>query len=338
MKSNRTYIIAEISANHGNSIEIVYQSIDAIKELGADAIKIQTYTPDSITLDIDKPEFMANPNGPWAGTRLYDLYEKAALPIDWTKDIFQYCKNIGLDCFSSPFSKKDVDILIAVNNPIYKIASFEITDVPLIKYAAAQQKPMIISTGIAGFEDIKLAIETCRSVGNNDITILQCTSQYPSLPEDANLLTIKGIMDQFGVKSGLSDHTEGIEAPVLAVAMGATVIEKHFILDKSIGGPDAHFSLDKEEFQLMVSAVRKAEKMIGKITFELTPKKQQSRDYSRSIYAQSDIKCGELLTTENIKTVRPAFGLHPKYWERAIGSKSKKDITKGEPLKREYFE
>ncbi len=332
------YIIAELSANHGNSLSTIYKSIDAIKEIGADAIKIQTYTPDSITLDIDKPEFMANPNGAWAGTRLFELFQKAALPISWTGKIFEYCKQIDLVCFSSPFSKKDVDILVEVSNPIYKIASFEITDIPLIKYAASQGKPMIISTGVADYKDISLAIETCKSVGNNDITILQCTSQYPALPQDANLLTIKGICDEFGVKSGLSDHTEGIEAPVVAVALGATVIEKHFILDKSIGGPDAHFSLDKDEFGEMVQAVRKAEKMIGKVTFDLTEKKKQSRSYSRSIYVHSDIQKGDILTAENIKSVRPGHGLHPKYWDKAIGSISLKNLKAGEPLKAEHFE
>ena len=329
---NHVYIIAELSANHGHSLDVALRTVEAAKRSGADAIKLQTYTADSMTLDIDSPEFMANPTGPWAGQKLYDLYQEAALPLAWHQPIFTHAKNLGLDCFSSPFDKDAVDFLEPFNPPAYKIASFEITDIPLIKYAAAKGRPMIISTGVADDTDIQLAIDTCREVGNEDITILKCTSSYPTNPEDADLLTISDISNRFGVFTGLSDHTMGIEAPVVSVALGAKVIEKHFILDKLIGGPDAHFSLDETEFTEMVNAVRTAEKLLGKINYEMDEKKFQSRERARSLYVSSSVKAGDLVSELNVKSIRPGYGMHPKHWLDIQGKTFNASYEKGTPL------
>ncbi|NNE32367.1 MAG: pseudaminic acid synthase [Winogradskyella sp.] len=327
------FIIAELSANHGGDIEVAKETIRAAKWSGADAIKMQTYTADTITINSRKDYFKITQGTHWDGNYLYDLYKEASLPWEWHKPLFETAKEEGLVCFSSPFDKTAVDFLEGLNTPMYKIASFEITDIPLIKYAASKQKPMIISTGIAGEEDIKLAIEACNEVGNADITILKCTSAYPSLPEDSNLLTIPDIRERFKVKSGLSDHTMGIEAPIVAVALGAKVIEKHFILDKAIGGADAHFSLDKFEFKNMVDAVRNAEKILGKVDYELTDKKMKSREFSRSLFVTTNVKEGEIITENNVKSVRPGYGLHPKHYASLMGKKFNKDFEKGTPLK-----
>jgi pseudaminic acid synthase len=330
--NSSVFIIAELSANHGNDINIVRETIKAAKRTGADAIKIQTYTADTITIDSKKDHFKINQGTHWDGQYLYDLYKTASLPWEWHEEIFEFAKKEGILCFSSPFDQTAVDLLESLNNPIYKIASFEITDIPLIEYAASKGKPMIISTGIAEIEDIELAIETCKKVGNNDITILKCTSAYPAEPKNANLLTIPDIKSRFGVKAGLSDHTMGMEGPVVAVALGATVIEKHFILDKSIGGPDAHFSLDEKEFSEMVKAVRIAEHMIGRVDYEMTEKKKKSREFSRSLFIVENVKAGEKITKENIRIIRPGFGVHPKYFSELLGKEFKVDCTKGTPM------
>ncbi|MEN8809867.1 MAG: pseudaminic acid synthase [Flavobacteriales bacterium] len=332
MDNKTCFIIAELSANHGGKIEITLETVRAAKRAGADAIKIQTYTADTITFDSKKEHFKINQGTHWDGQYLYDLYKEAYLPWEWHAEIFKVAKEEGLVCFSSPFDYTAVDFLEELNTPIYKIASFEITDIPLIEYAASKGKPMIISTGIAEIEDIELAIQTCKKAGNNDITILKCTSAYPASLEDANLITIPDIMKRFGVKSGLSDHTLGTEAPAIAVALGATVIEKHFILDKSIGGPDAHFSLDEKEFAEMVSAVRKAEEMMGKVDYEMTEKKKKSRQFSRSLFVVEDVRKGEVLTEENVRSIRPGFGMHPKYLKELLGTKFSQDIERGTPL------
>ena len=326
------FIIAELSANHGNDLNLVKETIKAVKRIGADAIKIQTYTPDTITIDSRKKHFKINQGTYWDGQYLYDLYKTASLPWEWHQEIFEFAKKEGILCFSSPFDQTAVDLLESLNNPIYKIASFEITDIPLIEYAASKGKPMIISTGIAEIEDIELAIETCRKVGNNDITILKCTSAYPADPKDANLLTIPDIKNRFDVKVGLSDHTMGIEGPVVATALGATVIEKHFILDKSVGGPDAHFSLDEKDFTHMVKSIRTAENMMGKVDYEMTKKKKKSRQFSRSLFIVKDVKAGEILTEENVRSIRPGFGVHPKYLFEILGKKFNQDFEKGTPM------
>lgn len=332
MLKDKCFIIAELSANHGGSIEIAEETVRAAKRAGADAIKLQTYTADTITLNVKTDDFKISQGTTWDGQYLYDLYKNASLPWEWHKRLYDLAQEEGLVCFSSPFDKTAVDFLEDLNNPIYKIASFEITDIPLISYIASKGKPIIISTGIATIEDIELAIETCEKAGNSDITILKCTSAYPAAPEDANLLTIPDIQKRFKVKSGLSDHTMGIEAPMIAVALGAKVIEKHFILNKKIGGPDAHFSLDEMEFKKMVDAVRLTEKLMGKVDYTMTTKKKKSREFSRSLFITKDLKKGDQLTQENIRSVRPSFGLHPKHYENILGKRVIKNVKKGTPL------
>lgn len=327
------FIIAELSANHGQKLEIAVETIKAAKRAGADAIKLQTFTADTITLDCENEYFTDILKGTlWEGRKLYELYKEAYTPWEWHEEIFRVAKEEGLICFSTPFDKTAVDFLEELNNPIYKIASFEIQDTPLIEYAASKGRPMIMSTGIAELEDIELAVKTCRDAGNNDITLLKCTSSYPAPIEEANLLTIPDLKERFGVEVGLSDHTMGIVAPVVAVTLGARVIEKHFILDKSIGGPDASFSLDEKEFTEMVKAVRQAEKAVGNVTYELTEKVKASRKFSRSLFVIEDINAGEKFTEENIRSIRPGFGLHPKYYNELLGKKAKSNLIKGTPL------
>lgn len=332
----KCFIIAELSANHGGELEIAKETIRAAKRAGADAIKLQTYTADTITLNVKTDDFKIKQGTAWDGQYLYDLYSDASLSWDWHQPLFETAKEEGLICFSSPFDKTAVDFLETLNVPAYKIASFEITDIPLIEYVAKKGKPMIISTGIADASDIELALETCRKAGNNDITLLQCTSAYPADPADANLLNIPEIKRRFNVNAGLSDHTMGIEAPVVAVALGAKVIEKHFILSKSIGGADAHFSLDEHEFKQMVDAVRTAEKMMGKASFEMDSKKMKSREFSRSLYVAEDMKEGDIFTEKNLRSVRPGFGMHPKYLNEIIGKKSKMNLAKGTRFESTY--
>jgi pseudaminic acid synthase len=332
MNSKTCFIIAELSANHGGKLDVALETVKAAKRSGADAIKIQTYTADTITLNSRKEIFKIKQGTHWDGQFLYDLYNEASLPWEWHKPIFDLAEELDLVCFSSPFDFSAVDLLEELNTPIYKIASFEITDIPLIEYTARKGKPMIISTGIAEIEDIELAIETCRKAGNNDITILKCTSAYPADPADANLMTIPDIKERFGVKAGLSDHTMGIEGSVVAAVLGATVIEKHFILDKSIGGPDAHFSLDEKEFTEMVRAVRKAEQMIGVAEYEMTEKKKKSRQFSRSLFVVQDVKAGETITRDNVRSIRPGFGMHPKHLSEIVGKTFQQDLEKGTPL------
>jgi len=334
---NKVFIIAELSANHNGDIQVALDTIRAAKRAGADAVKIQTYTADTLTIDCKNDYFKINHGTAWDGEYLYDLYKRAYTPWEWHAEIFKVANDEGIICFSSPFDSTAVDLLEELKTPIYKIASFEIQDIPLIEYVASKDKPMILSTGIAEIEDIELAIDTCRKAGNNDITILKCTSAYPADPADANLLTIPDIKSRFGVKVGLSDHTIGIEGPVVATALGATVIEKHFILDKNIGGPDAHFSLDEQEFTDMVKAVRIAEQMIGKVDYEMTEKKKKSRQFSRSLFIVKNVKAGEKITLENIRSIRPGFGIHPKYLSELLGKEFNKDLEKGTPMLFEYI-
>ena len=327
-----TFIIAELSANHNGDLQVALETIRAAKRTGADAVKIQTYTADTLTIDCKNDYFKINHGTAWDGEYLYDLYNRAYTPWEWHAEIFRVAKEEGIICFSSPFDNTAVDLLEELKSPIYKIASFEIQDIQLIEYAASKGKPMILSTGIAEIEDIELAIETCKKAGNNDITLLKCTSAYPADPKDANLLTIPDIKARFGVKSGLSDHTIGIEGPVVATVLGATVIEKHFILDKSIGGPDAHFSLDEKEFTEMVKAVRIAENMMGVVDYEMTEKKKKSRQFSRSLFVVKDVKVGEKISNENVRSIRPGFGIHPKFLHDLIGTEFTQNLEKGTPL------
>ena len=260
---NKTYIIAELSANHGHKIENALASVRAAKVAGADAIKIQTYTADTITLDCDAEDFQVKSGTMWDGVTLYNLYKEAYTPWEWHKAIFDEAHKVGIDCFSTPFDKTAVDFLEELSNPIYKIASFEITDIPLIEYAASKHKPMIISTGIATPEDIQLALDACHRVGNYDVTLLHCVSAYPAPIENVNLCTMMDMAERYGVRVGLSDHTMGSDVAIAAVALGATMVEKHFIMDRTIGGPDAAFSMQQDEFAAMVQSIRNVEKALG---------------------------------------------------------------------------
>ncbi len=333
---NKTFIIAEMSANHGHSLDMALKTVSAAKEAGADAIKIQTYTADTITLNCNKPEFMAEPGGLWDGYKLYDLYQKAYTPWEWHKAIFEEAKKIGITCFSTPFDKSAVDLLESLDNPIYKIASFEITDIPLIEYIASKHKPIILSTGVAMIEDIELAIDACRRMGNNDITLLKCTSAYPAPIEDANLKTISDMKQRFGVKAGLSDHTLGCDVAVAAVALGAEVIEKHFIIDRSIGGPDCEFSMNKEEFTAMVKSIRNVEKAIGQVAYPTDIKQIKGRQFSRSLYVAEDMKKGDVITEKNVRSVRPGYGLHPKYQPQLLGKTVNRDLEMGTPMSLDF--
>lgn len=323
------FIIAELSANHNGSIETALKTIKAAKRAGADCIKLQTYTPDTMTINSKKEDFIIK-GTIWEGKNLYNLYEEAHTPWEWHKKLFDAAAEEGLICFSSPFDKTAVDFLEELEVPAYKIASFEITDIPLIQYVASKGKPIIISTGIANTEDINLALEACRNEGNNDIALLKCTSAYPAPIEEANMVMVKDLAKRFNVISGLSDHTMGSTVPVVATAMGAKIIEKHFILDKSIGGPDASFSMDESEFSEMVNRVRDAEKAIGNIDYELSAKQKKGRDFSRSLYIVNDIKKGERFSENNLRSIRPGHGMHPKFLKNYIGKIAERDFEKGE--------
>ena len=326
---NKTFIVAELSANHGHKLEVALESVRAAKEAGADAVKIQTYTADTITLNCDADDFKVK-GTLWDGRTLYDLYQEAYTPWEWHQAIFDEAKKCGLICFSTPFDKTAVDFLEDLGNPIMKIASFEITDIPLIEYAAKKGKPMVISTGIAMPEDIELAVKTCKEAGNNDITLLKCTSSYPAPIEDANLKTMVDMKERYGVKVGLSDHTMGYDVAVAAVALGATLVEKHFILDRSIGGPDAAFSMEKDEFAAMVKSIRNVEKALGEVVYPTDPTKIKGREFSRSLYVAKNIKAGEKFTEENVRSVSPGFGLHPKYLPEVLGKTAVRDLEMGE--------
>ena len=331
-------IVAEMSANHGGNKSIAIETIKAAKRAGADAIKLQTYTADTITLDCDKPDFVINENSIWDGRKFYELYQKAYTPWEWHEELFQVAHDEGMVCFSSPFDKTAIDFLESLNAPMYKIASFEITDIPLIEYAASKMKPMIIATGIAEIEDIQLAVDACRRVGNNDITLLKCTSAYPAPVEEANVIMIRDLAVRFGVKAGLSDHTIGAMVPVLAAANGAVMIEKHFILNKDIESEDSTFSMDETEFRDMVQKVRLAEAAMGKVDYSLTEKMKNSRTASRSLYVAEDMKAGDIITEQNVRSVRPGFGLHPKYLQEIIGKRVNRDLKLGDRMQLEYIE
>ena len=330
-KSN-VFIIAELSANHNGDIEVAKKTISAAKRTGANAIKLQTYTPDTMTLNSNKEDFIIK-GTIWEGQNLHELYKQAYTPWEWHHELFEFAKKEGIICFSSPFDKTSVDFLENLNTPAYKIASFEITDIPLIKYVASKNKPIIISTGIANKEDIELAIKTCKVAGNDKIILLKCTSSYPAPIEEANLAMINEFKVRYNVYSGLSDHTLGDTLPIAATVLGAKVIEKHFILDHSIGGPDASFSMNEEEFESMVKSVRSAELSIGNNDFKLTDKQIKGKQFSRSLYVCKDIKIGEKFSMENIKIVRPGYGLHPMYFESILGKNSKSELSFGDRLK-----
>lgn len=328
----KIFVIAELSANHGHDINIAKKTIKAAKESGADAIKIQTYTADTLTIDCDNEYFKLDSGTIWDGRTLYDLYSEAYTPWEWQRELMEYANSLDLIFFSTPFDKTAVDFLEELNVPLYKVASFEIMDIPLIEYIASKGKPVIISTGVATLSDIEEAVNACKRMGNDQIILLKCTSSYPAKIEDANLNTIPNMKETFGVEVGLSDHTLGITVPIVSIALGARVIEKHFILDKSIGGPDASFSLEPNEFKQMVEAVRDAEKALGKVDYSMNEKKKNSRIFGRSLFVVKDIKAGETFTEENVRSIRPSYGLAPKYFNEIINRKAATDIARGTPL------
>jgi pseudaminic acid synthase len=331
------FIIAELSANHNGSLENALETIKAAKRAGADCIKLQTYTADTITINSKKDDFRLKNGSIWDDKYFYELYQEAYTPWEWHKQLFEAAAAEGLVCFSSPFDFTAVDLLEELNTPAYKIASFEITDIPLIEYVASKGKPIIISTGIAEIEDIELALDACKRMGNNDIALLKCTSSYPAPIEEANLIMIKDMADRFNVISGLSDHTMGSTAPIVATIMGAKIIEKHFILDRSIGGPDASFSMNEHEFTEMVRAVREAEKAVGLVDYSLTDKQKKGKEFCRSLYIVKDMKAGDEISPENVRSIRPGYGLHPKYYNEILGKKINRDLEKGDRMQLDFI-
>ena len=327
--NNNLFIIAELSANHNNDYNTAVQTIQAMAKSGADAVKVQTYKPESLTIDLNTGYFASKTEGLWKGYTPWELYKEASMPYEWQAGLQKVAEGCGLVFFSSPFDLEGVDFLETLNVPIYKIASFEITDIPLIEYVASKGKPMIISTGVAELSDIELAVRTCRNVGNNDITLLKCTSEYPATCAEANLLTIPNLRDTFGVKVGVSDHTMGSTVPVVAVALGAQVIEKHFILDRRMGGPDSSFSMEPAEFETMVKSCREAAQSLGKINYQVPERNKLRR---RSLFAVKDINPGEIFSNENVRSVRPGYGLHPKYYQALLGQPASKVFKKGDPI------
>ena len=332
-----TFIIAELSANHMNDFDIAVKTIEAMADVGADAVKFQTFTPDTITIDCDNEYFHIKQGTVWDGQILHELYEDAYMPWVWQPKLKKVAADLGLIVFSSPFDKTSVDFLEDMDVPAYKIASFEIMDIPLIEYVASKGKPIIISTGIASLEDIELAVKTCLDTGNDKIALLKCTSSYPAPLEEINLNTIPDIKDKFGVVVGLSDHTLGGEVSTAAVALGASIIEKHFILDRNMGGPDSEFSMEPQEFKQMVDSIRNVEKALGEVSYELSDKMKSNREFSRSLFVVKDMKKGEIITEDNVCSIRPGFGLHPKYLKEILGKRINKDLKKGTPFKLEFI-
>lgn len=333
---NDVYIIAEMSANHCGDINLAKKIIKTAKDIGADAIKIQTYTADTITIDARNEHFKIN-GGLWDGYYLYDLYKEAYTPWEWQKELKEYADEVGIDFFSSPFDKSAIDFLESIGVCAYKIASFEANDLELVKYAARLKKPMIISTGVISYGEILAVINACKSVGNDDITLLKCTSEYPAPIENMNIITIKDMIEKLsplGVKVGLSDHSMSIVPVVSAVALGARVIEKHFTLDRALGGADCGFSLNVDEFKDMVKAVRDTTKVLGEVDYSVN---ERGRSGARSLFVCEDVKKGEVFNEKNIRSIRPGNGLDPNRINEVLGKKAKMDLKKGTPLKDEMF-
>lgn len=332
----KVFIIAELSANHAGSLKTALKSIKAAKEAGADAIKIQTYTPDSLTLNSDKEDFIIK-GGLWDKRKLYKLYENAKTPYEWHSQIFETAQKEGILCFSSPFAKKDIEFLKRFDPIAYKIASFEANDENFVRLVAKEKKPTLVSTGIATEEELFRICEIFKEEKNSDLIFLKCTSAYPATLSDMNLKGMVSLRQKFNVEVGLSDHSFGFLAPVMAVALGAKVIEKHFMLDKNIKSEDSKFSLDFDEFKAMVDAVRQSESALGDGKLDLDEKALKNRIFARSLYASKDIKKGEIFSEKNIKAVRPSFGLHPKFYQEILGKKASKDIAFGDALKQGDF-
>lgn len=337
-EGERTFIVAEISANHKQDYERARAIIRAAKEAGADAVKLQTYTADTITLNCDNEYFQITQGTIWDGTTLHKLYETAYTPWDWQPKLKQYANELGLECFSSPFDETAVDFMHEMDMPAYKVASFEINDIPLLRKIAGMGKPVILATGIAYLEDIERAVRVCKEEGNEQVILLKCTSTYPSPYEDMNLRVIPNMAEVFDCITGLSDHSMGVTAAVAGVALGAKMVEKHFTLARSDGGPDAAFSMEPAEFKQMVDEIRIVEKALGRVTYELTEKQKKSREDGRSLFVVQDIRAGEKLTKENVRSIRPAFGMHTMYYDSILGKRAKTDIKKGTPLDWKYID
>ena len=336
--SDRTFIIAELSANHGGSFEVAAQTIRAAAKAGADAIKVQTYTPDTITIDCDKPWFRIQQGTLWDGTTLYDLYRTAYMPWEWQPELKRIAESEGLVFFSSPFDKSSVDYLSQLDIPAFKVASLEITDIPLIEYIASKGKPVIISTGIAYEEEIQEAIAACRRQQNPNVALLKCTSSYPAPVTEANLRAIPEMRSHFGVPVGISDHTLSSTVAIASVALGARIVEKHFILNREVGGPDAAFSMEPNAFREMVAAIRDVEKALGSPTYELSATVRRNRKFARSLFVIKDLHAGDLITEDNVRSIRPSNGLSPKYLPSILGHRVNRDIKRGEPFKSEYID
>lgn len=332
LRKARTLIVAELSANHNQDFTIAKSTIKAAKDAGADAIKLQTYTADTLTIDCDNEYFQIKQGTIWDGTTLYKLYQQASTPWDWQPELKKVAEDVGLLFFSTPFDASAVDFLEGMGVPFYKIASFEITDTLLIEYIASKGKPVIISTGVATLADIEQAVSACKRVGNADICLLKCTSAYPAPIDEANLVTIPNMRETFGFPAGLSDHTLGSTVAVAAVALGAQIIEKHFILDRTIGGPDALFSMEPAEFKQMVESIRTVERALGRVSYDLSPQGLKNREFSRSLFVVRDMAAGEVFTTANVRSIRPGFGLPPKCLPKVIGRRAKLAIKAGMPL------
>lgn len=326
-----TYIIAEMSANHAGSKERAKEIIHAAKESGADCIKIQTYTPDTMTIDCNNKYFNII-EGTWKGENLYSLYSKAFTPWKWQAELKAEANKVGIDFFSTPFDKSAVDFLEDIGLDFYKIASFELVDIPLLEYVALKGKPIIISTGMGSLEEIQEALEAVKRQGNNQVALMKCSSAYPAIPANMNLKTIGNMKEIFGVPVGLSDHSMGSVGAVTAVALGANIIEKHFCLSREIDNPDSSFSMEPNEFKKMVNDIREAEKAIGKISYELTDDEKSNVGFRRSIFAVKDIRQGDKITEQNVRVIRPGYGLKPKYYNKIIGQVALKDICRGTPL------
>ncbi len=325
------YIIAEMSANHAGSLKRAKEIIHAAKESGADCIKIQTYTPDTMTIDCDNPYFYIS-KGTWDGENLYRLYEKAYTPWEWQQELKEEAEKAGIDFLSTPFDKTSVDFLEGLGVTAYKIASFELVDLPLVTYVAAKGKPIILSTGMSSLGEIEEAVAAIRSAGNDQIVLLRCASAYPAITDDMNLRTMQNMADTFQVPVGLSDHSMGSVGAITAVALGAAVIEKHFCLDRSIENPDSSFSMNPQEFRKMVQDVRQAQRAVGTVKYGVSRQEESSIVFRRSIFCVKDIRKGEKLTEENIKVIRPGYGLKPKYYAQVLGQTALQDIERGTPL------
>jgi len=327
-----TYIVAEMSANHGQSFDKAVELVRAAQVAGADAVKFQTYTPDTLTIDSTNDYFRIGEGTLWEGKSLYKLYEEAYTPWDWQPKLKTIAEDLGLHCFSTPFDDSAVDFLENLKVPAHKIASFELVDTGLLRKVASTGKPVIMSTGMATLSEIDEAVRTLREAGCTELALLKCTSAYPSPPEEMNLRSIAHLSEAFGVPVGLSDHTLGISVPVAAVALGACIIEKHFTLRRDDGGPDAAFSLEPAEFKAMVTAVRVAEKALGAVNYEVTEKETHSRMFRRSLFIVEDIKAGEIFTSKNVRSIRPGHGLSPKHLSHVIGRHASQDLGRGTPL------